>query len=133
MNHRTLMKLSAVFAAVFAIMMLLMPNRLMAIYGVPAMNGPGVYNSMLLGAFLAGYAAMNWSASDSPLAEVRHVLLNDVVASVLGFVVVVYRQFTVDARASGWFNVLMFLCFALAFVWVYIKRPEETMRSAHPA
>jgi hypothetical protein len=34
---------------------------------------------------------------------------------------------------SGWFNVLMFLCFAVAFVWLYGKRSDETMQSAHPA
>jgi hypothetical protein len=135
MNHRISMKVVAVVSAVFGLMLLLMPNQLVAMYGAPQISGPGIYNSMLLGASLVGYAAMNWMASDRPLAEIRPVLVNDLLASVLSFIVAVYRQLTVvDAPPAGWLNVALFFAFTCVFARIHFRgRADEGARTERVA
>lgn len=116
MNQSLIMRTVAVVSAVFGLALLLAPNGLLALYQAEQLNGPGVYNSMLYGACLIALAVMNWSASHASATEARHVVLGTFVANTLAFLVAIVRQLTDQTMPpAAWFNVLLFLIFAVLF------------------
>lgn len=135
MNHSSIMKILAVVSAVFGLAMLFSPNGLMAIYGAPEMNAPGVYNAMLYGGCLLALAVMNWSASHGTAVEAQHVILGTFVANMLGFLVALIRQVSdPTVPATAWLNVILFLVFAILFGYLaFARKParRHAARSAH--
>jgi hypothetical protein len=122
MSHTQVLKISAVVMALFGIALLLMPNTLVTAYKAEAMNGPGIYNSMLYGAVLIAFAVMNWSASSLTSAETRVIVLGNLVGNVLGLGSALYRQLTDPSVATAaWINVLIFLVFTVLFAQLYLR------------
>jgi hypothetical protein len=122
MNHSAILKGSAVVMALFGIALLFAPNTLNEIYKAPAMNGPGVYNSMLYGSALIAFALLNWQAAGDSLAAVRRIIVVNLVADVLGLYVTVSRQL-MDAGipAMAWGNVVIFAVFTVVFGMLYLR------------
>ncbi len=125
MNHRIVLKIGAIVATLYGIVLIVAPNTLMAMYQAPLLEGTGIYFAMLSGAYLLGWGVMNWAASDAPqIAEIHYVLLGNLVAQSVGLVVTLYRQLTwALAPQSGWLNVAIFLVFTLLFGWLYMSSP----------
>lgn len=123
------MKIAAVFAAVAGVGALLAPNEMMALYNAPPLNRPGVYNTMLYGASVIGFAVMNWMASQGTAREARHVILGAFVAYALAFAVVLYQQVTQPMPSAAWINVLIFAIFTA--LYGYLQFGGE--RAAVPA
>lgn len=115
MNHSSIMKAAAVVATVFGLALLFAPNALVTLYKAPAMNEPGIYNSMLYGALLLGFAVMNWTASQLSAPQARPVILGSFVAYALALAVALVRQLTVAVPAAAWLNVAIFLVFAALY------------------
>jgi hypothetical protein len=115
MNHSSIMKGAAAVATVFGLALLLAPNALVALYKAPAMNEPGVYNSMLYGALLLGFAVMNWNASQATALQARPVILGSFVSYALALAVALIRQLTAPAPAAAWLNVAIFLVFTALY------------------
>ena len=131
MSHRQVFKISAAIMALFGSTLLLMPNVLLAMYGAQMMNGPGVYNSMLYGGVLLAMAVMNWSASNLMLAETRSIVLGNLVANCLGFIVAIFRQLTdPTVPPTAWLNVAIFLIFVVMFA--QLQRRMEAAAQALP-
>ena len=134
MNRSMIMKTLAVVSAVFGLVLLFSPNGLMAIYGAQPLNAPGVYNSMLYGGCLLALAVMNWTASDSPAVEARHVVLGTLVANTLGFLTALVRQVTDETvPATAWLNVLIFLVFAVLFGYLQFAQQPSGRTAAGSA
>lgn len=128
MTHSVILKISAVIAAIFGVALIFVPNELLAMYKAAPMNSPGVYNSMLYGSSLIGFAFMNWAASNEPsIADVRYVLLGNLVGMGVGFLVTIIRQLTnVEAVPAGWVNVAIFFVLASLFAYLYFgKLPKR--------
>ena len=116
MNRSLIMKVEAVLGAVFGLALLFAPNALLAVYRAEPMTGVGIYNSMLYGGCLIALALMNWTASGVGASEARHVVLGTLVANSLGFLVAITRQLTDQSvPAAAWFNVVLFLVFAVLY------------------
>src|SRR5258708_6759862 len=95
MSHSALFKVSAIIVAFFGVVLLLAPNLWIQLYGGPAQNSPGLYNTMLYGGVLIAFAVMNWAAAGATsAAQVGPVILGNLVADVLGLVVTLYLQLT---------------------------------------
>jgi hypothetical protein len=134
MNRSLIMKALAVVSAVFGLLLLFSPNGLMAMYGAPEMNAPGVYNAMLYGGCLLALAVMNWTASSGTAVEARHVVLGTLVANTIGFVVALVRQVTEPTvPATAWLNVLLFLVFAVLFGYLEVAREPAGRHAAGSA
>lgn len=135
MNYRSLLRVFAVIEILFGLALVAAPDQLVALYGLPAMEGVGLYNSMLLGAFLLGLAVMNWSASNSEAyKDVRFVILGNLAINCLGFAVALWRQLVSEwATPPGWLNVVIFLAGAIAFSVIYFgARAERGAGSGRP-
>lgn len=124
-THSLIMKIAALFAAVAGLAALLAPNQMMALYQAPALNGPGVYNTMLYGASVIGFAVMNWTASQGTAREARHVIQGGFVAYAVALAVVLYQQTTQPMPGAGWINVLIFAVFTALYGYLLFA-PERT-------
>lgn len=125
MNHRLLLKISAIVALVFGLALMFAPDALMSAYGATALNSPGHSMAMLYGAVLTGFAIMNWAASQAPdIAEIHYVLIGNLVGCTLSFVITLYRQLMVAAVPdANWLNVILNLVFAGLFGYLYMTSP----------
>jgi len=133
MNHSLPLKVSALVYALFGLPLLFAPNALMEVYEAPQLNGPGVYNSMLLGATYVAFAVMVWVASQLPYREARPVMLGALLANGLGLLVAIYRQLvSADAVAAGWVNVAVLLVFSALYARLYFQG-AEARSAARPA
>ena len=135
MNHSTIMKAAAIVSALFGVALLLAPNALLEMYKGQQLNSPGIYNSMLAGAYLLAIAVMNWNASKEPsIAGARHVILGTFAGMILGLAVTVIRQLT-DASlpASGWLNVVIFAVFSGLFGYLQFTQVPAAARAASAA
>ena len=129
MSHPLVLRISALVMMVFGVPLLLAPNALLALYGAPEMNGPGIYNTMLFGTLLVAVAVLNWLSSAEAGTVTRHVVLANLVGNALGFLVTLYRQL-VDPSVppTAWLNVGIYIVFAVLFAQVYLR-----MRAADAA
>lgn len=134
MNHSPIMKIQAVLAALFGLALLFAPNALLSAYKADPMNAPGVYNSMLYGACLIAFAVMNWNASRGSANEARHVILGTLVANAIAFLVALTRQLgDAGVPPAAWFNVALFLVFALLYGYLQFARAPATSPAAGSA
>ena len=123
MPQSALLKASAAVMAVFGAVLLLAPNALIVLYQAPAMNSPGVYNTMLYGTMLIAFAVLNWASAHAPVAaHAAPVLLGNLVGDVMGLAVTLYLQVTdpVVPRAA-WTNVVLFLVFGVLFAQAWLR------------
>jgi hypothetical protein len=136
MSHAQVFRISAAVMMLFGLTLLLMPNVLLAMYGGQPMNGPGIYNSMLYGGVLVAMAVMNWMAASLLLAETRAIVLGNLVANCLGFLVAIFRQLT-DATVppTAWLNVAIFLVFVVMFAQLQrrMKAAAQALPGVAPA
>lgn len=131
MSHAPVMRSAAIVAAVFGLALLLAPNALMAIYGSQPLAGPGLYNTLLYGGFLIGYAVMNWMAAEGTWREVRAIVAGGVVGNGLCLLAALWRQFSDTAvPPTAWLNIVIFAVFAALFAWVYAKEMREPLPHA---
>jgi hypothetical protein len=125
MKYRLILRLAAFVGAVFGIALMFAPDALIATYGADSLNNPGRGMAMLYGSVLAGFAIMNFAASRAPdVAEIHYVLIGNLVAFTLGFVITLYRVLMVESVPdTAWFNVLLNLGFAALFGYLYTASP----------
>lgn len=115
-------------SGIFGLALVFMPNGLLELYGSPPMNPPGIYNSMILGGFLIGFAVMNWAASgDGEPGARKYAILGGMVSNAVALLAALSRQLTPGgAQPTGWVNVGIFLVFAVLFAYLYFGRKAGT-------
>ncbi len=134
MSHHLILRAAAIVSAIFGIALALVPNELAHLYQVESMNYTGVYNSMLLGAFLIGLAVMNWAAGGvGTVSEARHVILGNLVSMIAALAIALDRQLTqANATQMEWINVVLFLVFGGLFGYLYFSRQTEERSAGTP-
>ena len=112
MNVRTFLSIAAVIALIFGLGFIVFPVGLTSLYGV-ALDPIGIYVAQLFGAALLGLAIINWSARDA--REMDGVLLGNLVANTIGFLVTLFGQVgqTGGINALGWITVALYLFLAV--------------------
>ncbi len=125
MKHRLILRLAAFVGFVFGISLMFGPDALLNMYGADSLNTPGRGMAMLYGSVLTGFAIMNFAASRAPdVAEIHYVLIGNLVAFTLGFVITLYRQLMVETVPdTAWFNVILNFGFAGLFGYLYMASP----------
>jgi len=125
MKHRLILRLAAFVGIVFGIALMFVPDALLGMYRADSLNNPGRGMAMLYGSLLAGFAIMNFAASRArDIAEIHYVLIGNLVASTLSFVISIYRQLMVETvPETAWFNVLLHLAFVAMFGYLYMASP----------
>lgn len=120
MNQKSVMRAGACVTTLFGAALLLAPNMLNAVYQAPAMNGPGIYNSMGYGACLLGLSFMNWKAAESDASGARLVVTGTLIYLVLGLVAALARQLMDPSLpATAWGNVVLLGVFAALYYRIF--------------
>lgn len=122
MSHSLVLRIASVVMMLFGLALLLVPNALLAMYQAPEMNGPGIYNTMLLGSMLIAVSVLNWICSAQAEHTTRPVILTNLIGNALGLATCVYRQL-VDPTvpATAWVNVAIYLALLVMFAQVYLR------------
>lgn len=125
MHHRLILRFSAICALIIGLSLMLIPDAFLGAYGFTGLNLPGRGMAMLFGAVLSGFAIMNWAASTASVAaEIHYVLIGNVAANTLCFIVTLFRQLSIAAMPPGaWINVILSLIFACLFGYLYMASP----------
>ncbi len=125
MSHTAVFRLASIVMLAFGWVLLLAPNKLMAMYEVVLLNRTGLYNTSLYGAALIGLGVLNWRTSGLDLALVRPVALGNLVATGLGFASALYWQVTDPQKPTGWINVAILLVLSVLFGILLLKRSDR--------
>jgi hypothetical protein len=80
----------------------------------------------VLGAAILGFAAASWLAYGADTwAEVRIVVLMEIIWTIVGCVATVWAIQTGDLPPAGWLNVVLLAAFAGAFTLFYVRDRGE--------
>jgi len=109
-----------VVAAAFGLVFMLTPELFGSLADWP-MQEPAVYR--LVGAAMLGYGASSWfSLKRSSWAEVRIVVLAEIVWTGLGALVMLWGMLYAALPPFGWVNTCILAAFAVAFTVFYLKQ-----------
>jgi hypothetical protein len=125
MKLNILLVVAAAIGAVFGAVFVVAPGPVAAIYGVTLDKG-GMLIAQLFGAALIGFAVLDWLARDvtDPTAR-QAVVLSNIVADAVGFVVILLGQLAGIANALGWTSVAIYLLLALGFAYIQFMGPRR--------
>ena len=125
MKLKFLMIINAILAIVYGIAFVLVPARVLSMYGL-AVNETTTYISQLSGASLLGYAVLTWSARNVPDSDARRaIVLAAFVSDAVAFVVALIGQLAGVANSLGWILVAICLLLALGFGYFQFIRPDS--------
>lgn len=123
MKIKTLFIINAVIAVIYGICFLLIPSRVLALYGLAA--GPA---EALLGQFfgvaLLGIGLITWFARNvtDPKA-IEAIVLALLLSDIIGVIVSVIGTITGVMNTFGWSAVFIYLFLALAYAYFQFKKP----------
>jgi len=134
MTPRNYLTVIAVVGLAFGLGFLLVPDSLVALYGL-ALDPVGRVVGQLFGATLLGFAALNWMGRrvhDHDDTAFRPILMANLVSDGLGFFVSVLNQLSgrTSINALGWSTVLIYLLFALgAAYFLFMPQTRPVVRA----
>lgn len=114
----------AIIGITFGLLLLVVPDRLLAIYGLNAGSGM-VLVGRLLGAELLGFNFANVVAIRGDRRSLSPVVRGHLVGDIVGFLVAFGGVVAGTVNGAAWSIVIIFLLFALAYGWVLIARPRR--------
>ena len=125
MRLNALLMISAVLGAIFGVLFVVVPGPLATIYGI-TLDKAGLLVAQLFGAALVGFAVLDWLARNVTDPEARQaVMLANLVADVIGFVVILLGQLAGIANALGWTTVAIYLLLALGWAYFQFMQPRR--------
>ena len=122
MKIKTLMVISAVILVVFGLAFVIIPERLLLLYGNPV-DAPMKYLGQLFGAALIGFAVLTWSARNSSDSNARKaIILSLFIGHGIGFIVALIGQFNNVVNTLGWSTVAIYFLISLGFGYFRFKK-----------
>ncbi len=124
MKLSTWLTIAAVVAVVFGLAFVLVTGPLLSFYGI-TLDKAGTLVAQLFGASLIGFAVLNWFARGVTDREARQaIVLGNLAADVVGFVMILIGQLAGVANALGWSSVAIYLLLALGFAYFQFMKPS---------
>ena len=127
MNIKNLFVTHAVILFAYGILMLLAPETVMSIFGMPGVaTNAGLVNMQYIGATWVGLFVMLLLAKDiKEAAAQRAVMIGMFATAILAGAVVLYGQATLPINSLGWLNFTICVLLALGYVYLmFIKKSE---------
>ena len=122
MKLSTLLVINAIIAFLFGLGFVLIPEIILALYGV-TLTVNGIYISRLLGAAFLGYGVVSWLVRNSTgSAELRAIIFALFISEILGFFITLFYQLQGTANALGWTTVAIYLLLGAGFGYFYWKK-----------
>ena len=124
MKFSTFLVIAAVVAAIFGVAFVLVTGPLLSLYGI-TLDKAGTLVAQLFGAALIGFAVLNWFARNVTDREAqRAIVLANLAADAVGFVMILIGQLQGVANALGWSSVAIYLLLALGFAYFQFMKPK---------
>ena len=125
MRLNILMVLNAIVAGVFGVVFVLVPGRLVSLYGVTA-DASLTYVAQLFGAALIALAVVTWMARNAADSDARRaIVLGLAIGNIVGFVIALIGQLGAVVNALGWSTVVIYLLLALGFGFFALRKPAS--------
>ena len=124
---KLLMIINAIFALLFGLGFLLVPESLLSAYGATT-DAELVQMARFFGSAMLGYALLTWLARRTKESEAqRAIILSLMLSFAVGFVVALQGQLSGVVNPLGWFTVALYLFFVLGYG--YFQFVREDVRS----
>lgn len=127
MNTRTLLTIAAVLALLFALGLLLIPATIGPLYGF-AGTPAEVLITHFFGSALLAIGLINWLAKDADYADLRPILLGNLIGDAVGALVAMMGTLSGVMNALGWSTVVIYLLLGLAFAYLYFMGQPVNIR-----
>ena len=125
MKLRTLMVINTVISAVFGIAFVLIPGKVLSLYGVqpsPALH----YMGQLFGVSLVTFAVLTWSARNADASDARKaIVLSFFIGDGIGFIVALIAQLGSIVNTLGWSTVVIYLFFAFGYGYFHFAKSSS--------
>jgi hypothetical protein len=135
MKLRHVLIITAIVALVFGIAFLFAPVWTMELFDITLDDGGALMTQLVAAGFLA-FAVLNWMGRNYKVADdVRPIIVANLFANVIGFVVCLIQRLNDVGNAWGWVPIALYLLFALAFGYSLAVRStyEEPVVRTRPA
>ncbi|MGA9399210.1 MAG: hypothetical protein WBV22_13250 [Anaerolineaceae bacterium] len=124
MSFKLLMIIKAVVCLTLGTIILVAPEFLYSIFGTTLAAG-GVFAAREYGASLFGNMLVTWFARKAAASEARKaIILGLCVYDAIGFIVTLIATIAGVLNPLGWLVVVLYLFFAVAFGYFYVKPPK---------
>jgi len=125
MKFKNLMVIKALVCLAFGILLLIIPDRLLSIFGATLSDG-GIFTAREYGAALFGNLFLCWFAKNVAESDARRaIILALFVYDLIGFVVTVITIVSGVLNPMGWLIVFVYLFFTLGFGY-FLVNPQVT-------
>ena len=124
MAVKTFFTIIAVLALVHGVGFVLVPEQVMASYGM-ASSAATLLMARLFGAALVGLALIFWFARDGSSESVRAVFIATIVGNTAGLIVVAMGTIAGTLNAMGWVAALIYLFGAAGSGYFLMARPAQ--------
>jgi len=117
MKLRIILIINAIVAALYGIVILMIPAQLVSLYGftaTPELN----FVARLLGVYLLAAGILSWLIRNAPVSRERTAILYAfLVMDVLGFVVTLIYMLNGTLNAQGWLLAAIYLLLSAGFTY----------------
>jgi hypothetical protein len=125
MKLNIMMVINTIVAGVFGVVFVLVPGRIVSLYGVTA-DAPLRYVGQLFGAALIVLAIVTWMARNAADSDARRAIVLGLTAgNTVGFVVALFGQIGGVVNALGWSTVVIYLILAAGFGFFALRNPAS--------
>jgi NAD/NADP transhydrogenase beta subunit len=122
MSLKTSFTLISIFAGIFALVFLLIPEIILSMYGSSDTMSP-ILMTRFFGSALLVIALITFFLKDAEYTkEVKSVVLALLIGEIVGFFVALWGQLTNLVNSYGWFTVILYGFFTIVLYLVYKKK-----------
>jgi len=126
MNLTNLFRLHAILAAVYAVGLIAVPQRLIGLLTALPLNPVAADVARLFGAALILVAYIAWRASLLTDHDSRRMIAVGLFTyTILGMVIALLGQISGTWNALGWSTVISYLIFVFGYSYFLLLRPEK--------
>lgn len=123
MKFKNLMVIKALVCLAFSILLLIIPDKLLSLFGATLSDG-GIFTAREYGAALFGNLFLCWFAKDAAESDARRaIILALFVYDLIGFIVTAITVISGVLNPLGWLIVFVYLFFTLGFGYFLVKPP----------
>ena len=125
MSFKALMIIKAVVCLAFGVAFLILPEKLLSIFGVTLSAG-GIFPAREYSAALFGNLVLTWFAREAPESVARLAIIRALfVYDALGVAVSAIALYTGVLNQLGWIVVAVYLFFTLGFGYFLFVNPDS--------
>ena len=123
MKFKNLMVIKAIVCLAFGILMLIIPDKLLSLFGATLSDG-GIFTAREYGSSLFGNLFICWFAKDAAESDARKaIILGLFVYDLIAFVMTVITVISGVLNPLGWLIVFVYLFFTVGFGYFLVNPP----------